>query len=264
MRIDLYLSKNGFADSRQKAKGLLEKELVKLNGKIVTKSSLEVYDGDTVEVTGTALAYVGRGGLKLEGALNFFDIDPRDLVCADIGASTGGFTDCLLQNGAGKVYAVDAGHGQLHEKLQMDPRVINMENCNAKALDRTLIPEPIDLAVMDLSFISQTLIYPALTRILHNDSVLISLIKPQFEAGRSAIGKNGIVKDKKIHMHVIENILETAKGFHLHCMALAPSPITGGDGNIEYLAKFVFTDVCEEIDTISKDHIHRIVFGDTK
>ena len=264
MRIDLYLSKNGFADSRQKAKGLLEKELVKLNGKIVTKSSQEVLESDTVEVTGSALAYVGRGGLKLEGALVSFGFDPKGLVCADIGASTGGFTDCLLQNGAAKVYAVDAGHGQLHKKLQNDPRVVNMENCNAKALDRSLIPEPINLAVMDLSFISQTLIYPALTRILQNNSVLISLIKPQFEAGRSGIGKNGIVKDKKVHRHVIESILETAKVFHLHCMALAVSPITGGDGNIEYLAKFVYTDACDAIDAVSKDHIHKIVFGDTK
>ncbi len=260
----MYLSKNGFADSRQKAKGLLEKELVKLNGKIVTKSSQEVLDGDTVEVTGSALAYVGRGGLKLEGALSSFGFDPKGLVCADIGASTGGFTDCLLQNGAAKVYAVDAGHGQLHEKLQNDQRVVNMENCNAKALDRALIPEPIDLAVMDLSFISQTLIYPALTRILHNDSVLISLIKPQFEAGRNAVGKNGIVKDKKVHLHVIENILETAKGFQFQCKALAVSPITGGDGNVEYLAKFIYTDVCDATNVVAKDDIHKIVFGDTK
>lgn len=264
MRIDLYLSQNGFADSRQKAKGLLEKQLVKLNGKIITKASQEVAQADTVEVTGSALAYVGRGGLKLEGALSAFDYSPAGLICADIGASTGGFTDCLLQNGAAKVYAVDAGHGQLHEKLQKDARVVNMENCNAKALNGVLIPEPIDLAVMDLSFISQTLIYPALTRILHRDSVLISLIKPQFEAGRSAVGKNGIVKDKKIHCRVIENILETAAGFHLHCQSLAVSPITGGDGNIEYLAKFVYNDGCDMTVSVGRDYIHKTVFGDTK
>ena len=264
MRIDLYLSQNGFADSRQKAKGLLEKELVKLNGKIVTKPSLDVAEGDVVEVTGSALAYVGRGGLKLEGAFASFGLDAKGFVCADIGASTGGFTDCLLQKGAAKVYAVDAGHGQLHEKLRCDSRVVNIENCNAKTLDSSIIPEPIDLAVMDLSFISQTLIYPALTRILHNNSVLISLIKPQFEAGRSAIGKNGIVKDKKIHCKVIESILETASGFHLNCQRLDISPITGGDGNVEYLAMFVYNtlQVCDDMP--GRDCIHKIVFGDTK
>ncbi len=264
MRIDLYLSQNGFADSRQKAKGLLEKELVKLNGKIVTKPSQEVSDGDVVEVTGSALAYVGRGGLKLEGALSLFGFDPVGLICADIGASTGGFTDCLLQNHVKKVYAVDAGHGQLHEKLRKDPRVVNMENCNAKTLSPSLIPEPIDLAVMDLSFISQTLIYPALTRILHSGSVLISLIKPQFEAGRSAVGKNGIVKDKKIHCQVIENVLEMAEGFHLYCRAIAVSPITGGDGNVEYLAMFVYDDTTGCHENPGRDRIHKIVFGDTK
>ena len=263
MRIDLYLSQNGYADSRQKAKGLLEGGFVSLNGKPITKASTEVSETDAVTVTGVALAYVGRGGLKLEGALRAFSFDPRDLVCADIGASTGGFTDCLLQNGAQKVYAVDSGSNQLHPKLRTNEKVICMENCNAKTLDSKIIPEPIDLAVMDLSFISQTLIYPALTRILHPGSVLISLIKPQFEAGRSNIGKNGIVKDKKVHCQVISSILESAASYNLFCSDVAISPITGGDGNIEYLAKFVFGDG-DSAHMPTTQKIHQIVFGDTK
>ncbi len=264
MRIDLYLSKNGYAESRQKAKGLLEDGLVTVNGKPITKASHEVTETDTVKVTGTGLRYVGRGGLKLEGALQAFSFDPMGMTAIDVGASTGGFTDCLLQNGVNRVYAVDAGTNQLHAKLRNDPRVISLENCNAKDLNSDIIPEKISLAVMDLSFISQTCVYSALTSILKEGAVLISLIKPQFEAGRKALNKNGLVKDRKIHEAVIINVLQAAADCSLYCQALTVSPITGGDGNIEYLAKFVYNSTAEEAIQPNQNEIHKIVFGANK
>ena len=264
MRIDLYLSQNGFAESRQKAKGLLEKGLVCVNGKPVVKSSHDVSECDTVTVTGQGLCYVGRGGLKLEGALKAFSFDPHGMIAIDVGASTGGFTDCLLQNGVQKVYAVDAGTDQLHPKLKNDSRVVSLENCNARNLSEELIPEKVSLAVMDLSFISQTLVYGALTNVLAPGAVLISLVKPQFELGRKAINKNGIVKDKKQHAAVLASIIQTAALHHLYCESLAISPITGGDGNIEYLAKFVFDIQREGACLPTHTEIHNVVFGESK
>ena len=264
MRIDLYLFQNGHAESRQKAKGLLEEGLVCVNGKPITKSSYDVSESDTVTVTGQGLRYVGRGGLKLEGALNAFSFDPCGMIAIDVGASTGGFTDCLLQNGVKKVYAVDSGSNQLHPRLRQDERVINLENCNAKELSANLIPEKVSLAVMDLSFISQTLVFGALTNVLQNGAVLISLIKPQFEAGRRAVNKNGIVKDKKEHVAAIENVILVAEGHKLYCDHIAVSPITGGDGNIEYLAKFVFDSQYQSKPLPTRKEIYNLVFGEKK
>ena len=261
MRLDLYLFKNGMSESRQKAKGLIDDELVSVNGRTVTKSSFEVSESDVVELLGKGLAYVGRGGLKLEGALKVFQIDPDHMTAIDIGASTGGFTDCLLQNGAKRVYAVDSGSNQLHPKLRGDKRVVCIENFNAKNLNHEIIPEHIDLAVMDLSFISQICIYPSLISVLSEGSSVITLIKPQFEAGKTAIGKNGIVKDKKIHEKVIENIICEAKKYNLYCEKIAVSPITGGDGNVEYLALFSYF---VEKKLPDKIEIHNIVFGENK
>ena len=262
----MYLAQNGFAESRQKAKGLLEDGLITVNDKPVCKSSYDVKESDIVKVIGKGLAYVGRGGLKLEGALQQFRIDPKGHVCADIGASTGGFTDCLLQNGAKKVYAIDSGTDQLHPKLKNDPRVISKENCNARDLDEKVISEPITLAVMDLSFISQTCVYPALVRILAPSATVITLIKPQFEAGRKFVGKNGLVKDKKIHMTVLENIIMTAADKGLICQDLCVSPITGGDGNIEYLGYFAFLPDSDAKEIVIPGHhqIHEVVFGEDK
>ena len=192
MRLDLYLYKNGFSESRQKAKGLLEQGLVMVNGKTVTKSAYEVAQTDEVKLTGVGLRYVGRGGLKMEGALKAFSYDPSRLVAIDVGASTGGFTDCLLQHGAKKVFAVDSGSEQLHPRLREDDRVVCIENFNAKQLSIEVIGEPVDLAVMDLSFISQVCVYPALVSVLKHGADVITLIKPQFEAGKAAVGKNGI------------------------------------------------------------------------
>lgn len=264
MRIDLYLFQNGYAESRQKAKGLLDEGLVCVNGKPVTKASYDVSESDTVALSGQGLRYVGRGGLKMEGALKAFSFDPCGMTAIDVGASTGGFTDCLLQNGARKVYAVDSGSNQLHPKLKEDPRVISLESCNAKSLSEELIPEKVDLAVMDLSFISQTLIYGALSKVLRKGAMLISLVKPQFEAGRAAINKNGIVKDKKVHAAVLESIIEAAATYQLYCEAIAISPITGGDGNIEYLAKFVFDSERESAVLPTRKEIHNVVFGENK
>ena len=259
MRLDLYLFKNGFTESRQKAKMLLDDALVCVNGKTVTKASFDVSENDEVKLLGKGLIYVGRGGLKLEGALHAFSYDPKGKIAMDVGASTGGFTDCLLQNGAVKVYAVDSGSDQLHPKLRTDERVVCIENFNAKNLSQKVIPEPIELSVMDLSFISQVMIYPSLVNVLSEGADVITLIKPQFEAGKSAVGKNGIVRDKKVHEAVLQKIVYEAQNYQLYCQKLAVSPITGGDGNIEYLALFSYQ---KKTTVPGKEEIHKLVFGE--
>ena len=183
--------------------------------------------------------YVGRGGIKLRHALKMFGIDAVGLTAVDLGASTGGFTDCLLQSGAKKVYAVDVGHGQLDPSLLSDSRVVNMEGTNAKTLTQCDFPDAIDIVVSDLSFISQTLVFPAVADILPVGGLFVSLIKPQFEAGRGNVGKGGIVKDKKIRCEVIKNVFAAATAIGLTPCMLSPSAIDGGDGNKEYVALFV-------------------------
>lgn len=242
MRLDLYLSANGFCKSRSRAKELIVSGAVTVGGKTVTKPSYEVSDGDDVACdTAAGCRYVSRGGLKLERALEYFGISPEGLVCADIGASTGGFTDCLLQHGAARVYAVDSGTAQLDPSLSADPRVVSLENLNARYITADDIGCKCSLAVMDVSFISQTKLFSAITEILMPGGVLISLIKPQFEVGRSGIGKGGIVKDQKKRLAAIDNVCECAELHGLACRGTVLSPIEGGDGNTEYLACFVFT-----------------------
>ena len=197
--------------------------------------------------------YVGRGGLKLEKALDVFSVDVTGVCAIDVGASTGGFTDCLLQNGAAKVYAVDSGEGQLAPKLLNDARVVNMEKYNARNLVSTDFPTAPDLAVMDVSFISQTLILPALSGILKENGVLISLIKPQFEAGRQAIGKNGIVKSEEDRRAAMERVIDAAAACGLACFGLDVSPILGGDGNTEYIAAFRKGGRAEDLRPICKE-----------
>ncbi|MBE6599490.1 MAG: TlyA family RNA methyltransferase [Ruminococcaceae bacterium] len=235
MRLDVYLTEMGLAKSRSKAAECIEGGFVLVNGRRVTKVSLAVGEGDTVEVTGKPYDFVSRGGVKLDGALEGFGIDVAGSTALDIGASTGGFTDCLLKRGAGRVYAVDSGKGQLDESLRGDPRVISMEGFNARELSPTSIPEPCGIIVSDLSFISQTLILPAVPAVSTEDAVLISLIKPQFECGREALNKNGIVKDKKFHTSAIKKVLSAAAVSGFVPIGLMRSSITGGDGNIEYL-----------------------------
>ena len=241
MRVDLYLYQNGHSESREQARRLIEAGAVRLDGVAVKKPSVSVDENieHTVEIIKPASErYVSRGGLKLERALEYFHISPEGLVALDIGASTGGFTDCMLQRGACRVYAVDSGEGQLHPRLRADERVVNIEKCNARALQPSQIGEPAALAVMDVSFISQTCILPVIPPLLTEDGMLISLIKPQFEAGRGAVGKGGIVRRREHREAAVRRVLEGASAVGLTCVGLTVSPITGGDGNVEYLALF--------------------------
>ena len=236
MRADVYLTENGYAPSRQRARLMIESGNVSIDGVTLTKPSQTVNDGEhTVELT-DPLRYVGRGGLKLEGALQAFSIDPTGLCALDVGASTGGFTDCLLQHGAARVYAVDSGEGQLAKKLLEDPRVISREHLNARDMTRDdLGGEAVDLIVMDVSFISATYIIPRFPELLSQHGRAICLIKPQFEVGKAMLGKGGIVKDPAAHKYAVERVCESAAGVGLCPTALIPSPITGGDGNREFL-----------------------------
>lgn len=239
MRADVYLAENGICESRSKAKSCIEDGLLFVNGVNVKKCSFDIKEADNVEIRGEVMPFVSRGGLKLLGAIDAFGLDVNGLTCADIGASTGGFTDCLLQHGAKKVYAIDCGSGQLHHSLLNDARVKNIENFNARELTAETLGEKCDIAVMDVSFISQTLLYGAVRSVLKVGGAFISLIKPQFEAGRSALGRGGIVKDQKAHISVIKSVTKTANSFGLALTGLIPSPIEGGDGNREYLAMFI-------------------------
>jgi 23S rRNA (cytidine1920-2'-O)/16S rRNA (cytidine1409-2'-O)-methyltransferase len=235
MRLDIYLTERGFAETRARAKRLIESGAVLLDGIAVTKPAFDV-DGEPT-VTVSEDRFVGRGGEKLAAALTLFSVDPTGLRALDIGASTGGFTDCLLQNGAAEVIALDAGCGQLHPKLLTDRRVINMEKYNARELDRKDVGE-VSLVVMDVSFISQTYILPRIPSVLAQDGRAITLIKPQFEAGRAALNKKGIVKSPRDRILAIKRVLSAAEACGLQCRGLAPSPVLGGDGNVEYLALF--------------------------
>ncbi len=239
MRADVFLYQTGLARSRSHAAALIRGGVV-ICGKTVKKPSDSVReDTDPADVCiQNPMKYVSRGGIKLEAALAAFAPAVSGAVALDLGASTGGFTDCLLQNGAAHVYAVDVGHGQLDKMLAEDPRVTSLEGVNARALTVEMLGRTCDLAVSDLSFISQTLVYPTVTRTVNAGGVFISLIKPQFEAGRDALGKSGIVRDRRIHVSVIKTLFETAKTQGLYPEALIPSPIEGGDGNREYVALF--------------------------
>ena len=238
MRIDVYLVEKGFCESRNRASRLIDEGKVLLDGKTVSKPSFDVDDGDhTVEIT-LRDRFVGRGGLKLEAALEQFKIDVEGFRCIDVGASTGGFTDCLLQRGASHVCAVDSGRGQLHQSLVQDIRVTNLEGFNAKELDRESFGT-FDIAVTDVSFISQTLLHGPIASVLKDGAIFISLIKPQFEAGRSALSKNGIVKKPIDRERSIVRVLESAEICGFEAIGIIPSPILGGDGNREFLAAFI-------------------------
>ena len=243
MRLDVYLYKYNFTASRQKAQAIISGGGVYVNGLQISKVSYDVdADKDTVEIKGEIIPYVSRGGLKLQAALENFNIDVSGYTAVDIGASTGGFTDCLLKHGAVKVYAVDCGVNQLDASLINDVRVISVEKCNARFINRDVVPELCDIAVMDVSFISQTLIYPAVMNILKSGGYMITLIKPQFEAGYGNVGKHGIVKDKSIHEKVIANIIAAARNYDFQYHSCIESPIQGGDGNTEYLALFSYNN----------------------
>ena len=234
MRLDVYLTENGYADSRERAKRLILGGRVCVNGAVITKPSFELQCG---EITVEQESFVGRGGEKLEGALVSFEIDPCGMRAIDIGASTGGFTHCLLLHGAAHVTALDAGCGQLHPSLAADARVKNIEKYNARELSVDDVGQ-FDLAVMDVSFISQTYILPRLPAVLLPSGLAITLVKPQFEAGRAALNKKGLVKDPRDRLLAVRRVLQSAREAGLVPKGLIRSPITGGDGNVEYLALF--------------------------
>ena len=236
MRADAALVARGLVSSRQRAQALIGKGLATVNGAIIDKPARKVAESDVLAIIGDAHPYVSRGGLKLEKALQVFDVDVNGLVCLDVGASTGGFTDVLLQGGALHVYAVDVGVAQLHESLRSDPRVTSMERVNARTLTRSMFPRLPALAVMDVSFISVRLILPALFDLLGDEGRVVSLIKPQFEAGRQRVGKRGIVSKAEIHRQVLQAVVDFAPSLGWRVAGLDFSPIAGGDGNLEFLA----------------------------
>lgn len=235
-RLDALVAALGLVPSRERARAVIMAGEVFVDGQRVDKPGTAVDPEKKIEVRGSALPYVSRGGLKLEKALKVFLVDPAGRTCLDCGASTGGFTDVLLQNGAQRVYAVDVGYGQLAWKLRSDARVVNLERTNARYLTRGEIPEEIDLAVMDLAFISVRLVIPAAVALLRPEGEIICLIKPQFEAGREHVGKKGVVRDERVHLQVLRDFIDFVPGAGLTLMGLDYSPIRGPEGNIEYLA----------------------------
>ncbi len=232
VRLDVLLHQRGLAPSREKAKRLIQAGQVRVNGRTVDKVATPVEPDVSIEII-QGLPYVSRGGYKLAHALDVFGIDPRGCVAVDVGASTGGFTDCMLQRGAAKVYAVDVGYGQLDWRLRQDERVVVMERVNARYLER--LPEPVDLATIDVSFISLRLVLPRVYDWLREGGYAIALIKPQFEAGRRDVGKKGIVRDVGVHRRVLTEILDWAQRQGWRILGLTRSPIKGAKGNQEFL-----------------------------
>jgi 23S rRNA (cytidine1920-2'-O)/16S rRNA (cytidine1409-2'-O)-methyltransferase len=235
MRLDLLLVSRGLAPTRERARALILAGQVRVNGQPATKAGHDVRDDADVQVAVPDHPYVGRGGLKLAHALDAFGIDVRDAVALDIGASTGGFTDVLLQRGARQVVALDVGHGQLDWRLRTDPRVVVREHVNARHLADDDLPGPFDVVTIDVSFISLRQILPVVPRRLSPDGDVVALVKPQFEAGRADVGKGGLVTDAAVHARVLEEVRQAARALGLTPMADTPSPITGTTGNQEFL-----------------------------
>ena len=239
-RIDKLLVARGLADSRTKAQALVMAGAVLVNKQLIHKPSELFSHEANIRIKESATQrYVSRGGIKLEAALREFSVDVNDLVCLDVGASTGGFTDCLLQHGARRVVALDVGHNQLDWKIRNDPRVAVREEVNARHLAPEDFEETFDLVTIDVSFISLTKIFPAAVPLLNNDGRIIALIKPQFEVGKGEVGKGGIVKDPSQHQRVIDEVNTFAQSLGLNVISVIASPITGADGNIEFLALYV-------------------------
>ena len=239
MRLDLYLADNALVDSRTDAKNFILAGAVSVDGKVIKKPAFDVSGNEDISVDKTGKRFVSRGGLKLEGALDSFGIDVSGVMAIDIGASSGGFTDCLLKRGATHVIAVDSGSGQMVESLRRDPRVTVIENFNARYMSQSDFEYAPDIAVMDVSFISAKLIIPAVGNIIKPNGKFICLIKPQFEVGRGGLNKKGIVKNDSLRKSAVNDVVD----FAIHCGfeldGLIESPIVGGDGNVEYLAHFV-------------------------
>ncbi|MBI5557333.1 MAG: TlyA family RNA methyltransferase [Deltaproteobacteria bacterium] len=237
LRLDKALLLRGLATSRQQAQALIGAGQVLVNDRIIDKAGTLIPDEAAIEVK-ERCPYVSRGGYKLAKGLDFFHINPAGFICADVGASTGGFTDCLLQNGAARVYAIDVGYGQLDWKLRQDPRVVVMERTNARHLQPGDLPEPLDLAVIDASFISLKLLLPPLLPFFRSKVAILALIKPQFEVGRGKVGKGGVVKDSLLHDEVTGEISTFAESLNLTSLGITESPILGPKGNKEFLIFF--------------------------
>jgi len=233
-RLDILLVEKGLFTSREKAKASIMAGIILVDGQVSDKAGTMIDTEAEITVKENICPYVSRGGLKLEKSMELWDLDLKDNICMDIGASTGGFTDCMLQNGASKVYAVDVGYGQLDYKLRNDERVVNMEKCNIRYVDKDTI-DPLDFISIDVSFISLKLVFPVASALLKNSGRLVCLVKPQFEAGKDQVGKKGIVRDPKVHIQVIENVIQYAVGNRLKPVGLTYSPVKGAKGNIEYL-----------------------------
>ena len=252
-RLDVLLTEQGLQESRQKAQATIMSGLVFVNGQRVDKPGTAIPNDAKIEIRGNTLKYVSRGGLKLEKAMAEFPIELNGCICGDIGASTGGFTDCMLQNGASKVYSVDVGYGQLAWKLRTDERVVNLERTNFRYVTQEQVPDAIGFASVDVSFISLRLILPVLFCLLQKDGEAVCLIKPQFEAGREKVGKKGVVRDPATHRQVIEAVCSFALETGFSISGLTFSPVKGPEGNIEYLMFLKKGSACSLID------IHNLV-----
>ncbi len=234
-RLDIFLAEQGLVSSRSMAQSMIMAGEVYVNGQKASKAGEMVCGDETIELRGKSLKYVSRGGLKLDKAMQVFPIDLKDAVCMDIGASTGGFTDCMLQNGAKKVYAVDVGYGQLAWKLRQDARVVNLERTNIRYVTDKEVPEQPDFFSVDVSFISLKLVLPVAYQLLNESGCGVCLIKPQFEAGKDKVGKKGVVRDPAVHLEVIERVLAFTREIGFKVLGLDFSPVKGPEGNIEYL-----------------------------
>ena len=234
-RLDIILCDKGLCESRSKAQAVIMEGLVFVNEQRVDKAGTPVDPESKIEIRGSTCPYVRRGGLQLETALRYFGVDPTGFVCSDSGASTGGFTDCLLQQGAKKVFAIDVGYGQLAWSIRSDPRVVVMERTNIRNVTPEMLGEPLDLSVVDVSFISLRLVLPVIRDLLGPDGQVLCLIKPQFEAGKDKVGKKGVVRDIKTHIEVLDQFLETAGNLGFTVVDLTYSPVKGPEGNIEFL-----------------------------
>ena len=263
-RIDVLLTERNFFESRAKSQAMIMSGKILVNGRKIDKSGTLVDVDSKIEIIGAEMPFVSRGGFKLQKALDVFKIDLSEKICADIGASTGGFTDCMLQHGAKKIYAVDVGYGQLAWKLRNDSRVVNMERTNIRNVTRADISDELNFASIDVAFISLDKVLPVAYELLCSNGEVVALIKPQFEAGRDKVGKKGVVRDKKIHAEVLNYVLTFAQTLNFKICGLDFSPIKGPEGNIEYLTYLTKNLDATEIDFDKKisaviDSAHEIL-----
>ena len=258
-RLDVLLVERGFADTRTKAQAIIMSGSVYVTGQKADKPGTSYEETVDIEVRGAACPYVSRGGLKLEKALRDFGVNPTGYVCSDSGASTGGFTDCLLQQGASKVFAIDVGYGQLDWKIRSDPRVVVMERTNVRYVTPEQLGEPLDLSVVDVSFISLRIVLPVIKTFLkENAGQVLCLIKPQFEAGKEKVGKKGVVRDASVHEEVLNDFVQLTKEIGFKILGLTFSPVKGPEGNIEFLAHLTLADVAgiepDTTDVVAQAH----------